>query len=209
MPLVLEETPPQLAILHCNLRGNHRHDCLHSCPSRRYRLPSHRSNGHLVIWLVSAELDILLNRIFPLTTRNQKPLFWCTYAKDLIATCTTMGGIIATQIGLFNRCSCYTQWGRTGLALPEMPDVAAVLRKRLGREYPAIIFTFISIQLLIVPMAIWLWYGDAMRVFVQRDDDKSNAKWLWRLSRFRHELVSSTKKLFCGLRRKSRWGKKL
>jgi len=63
----------------------------------------------LVIWLVSAELDILLNRIFPLTTRNQKPLFWCTYAKDLIATCTTMGGIIATQIGLFNRCSCYTQ----------------------------------------------------------------------------------------------------
>ena len=140
----------------------------------------------LVIWLVSAELDILFNKIFPLTEnplteKNRGRLFWCTYVKDLIATGSTMGCVIAIQLGIFNRCSCYTQWGNTGLALPEMPDVAAVLQARLGREYPAITFSSIVIELLIVPLAIWLWYGDAMRVYVQRDDGESSLKWLWTL----------------------------
>ena len=139
----------------------------------------------LIIWLASAELDILLNKVFPLTDENQGRLFWCTYVKDFVATGTTMGCVIATQLGLFNRCLCYTQWGRTGLALPEQPDNAAVLRSRLGREYPAITFTAIAIELIIVPLAIWLWYGDAMRVYVQRDDGESNAMWLWRLERRR------------------------
>lgn len=85
-----------------------------------------------------------------------------------------MGGVIATQVGLFNRCSCYTQWGATGLAMPEMPDVAAVLRARLVREYPAITFSAILVELLVVPLAVWVWYGDALRVYVQRDDGESN-----------------------------------
>jgi len=65
-----------------------------------------------------------------------------------------MGCVTATQIGLFNRCACYTQWGRDGLALPEMPDIATVLRTRFGREYPAIVFTSIAVQVVLVPLAI-------------------------------------------------------
>lgn len=156
----------------------------------------------LIIWLASAELDILLNRMFPPIPKNHKTLFWCTYVKDLIATCTTMGAVIATQVGLFNRCACYTKWGKTGLALPEMPGIAHILRTRLGREYPAIVFTSIAIELLIVPLAIWLWYVDAMRVFVQRDDGKSNAKWLWRSAQ---RLRAWTSSLKTGLSRL--WGK--
>ena len=117
----------------------------------------------LLIWLASAGLDLVFNRTFSLVNQRRR-LFWYTYTKDFIATSTTMCGVIATQVGLFNRCVCYTQWGRTGLALPEMPDVAAVLHARLGREYPAITFTSIGLELIVVPLAIWLWYGDAMRV---------------------------------------------
>ena len=117
----------------------------------------------LVLWLASAELDLLFNRLFPLINDRER-LFCCTYVKDFITTGATMGCVIATQVGLFNRCVCYTQWGRTGLALPEMPDVATVLRARLSEVYPAVTFTSIGLELVVIPLAIWLWYGDAMRV---------------------------------------------
>jgi hypothetical protein len=151
----------------------------------------------LFVWYASAELDILLNKVFHITNEIGGRLFWCTYVKDFVATGTTMGCVIATQLGFFNRCLCYTQWGNTGLALPEMPDVATVLRARLGREYPAITFTSIAIELIIVPLAIWLWYGDAMRVYVQRDDGKSNAMWLWDLKTRCQEFITSLKSRFC------------
>ena len=145
--------------------------------------------GILIIWLVSAELDIYLQKIFPLTGDRAR-LFWYTYIKDFIATTTTMGAIIATQLGIFNRCACYTRWGSTGLALPEMPDVAAILSYRLGTAYPAITFSSIGLELLIVPVAIWLWYADAVRVFTQRDDGGSNGSWLWSLKETYQRLLA-------------------
>ena len=115
-----------------------------------------------------------------LNKTNQRKLLWITGIKDLLVTIATMGGVITTQLGVFNRCSCYTQWGRTGLALPEMPDVAEVLFHRLNTTYPTIAFIGIGIQLVIVPLFVCILYIDALRTFVQRDDKKSNAKWLWK-----------------------------
>jgi hypothetical protein len=149
----------------------------------------------LIIWLVSREMDILFQRIFPLIGDRSR-LFWYTYIKDFIATTATMGGIIATQVGLFNRCACYTQWGNTGLALPEMPDVAAVLSHRLATAYPAITFLAIGLELIIVPVAIWFWYADAVRVFSQRDDGESNASWLWDLKGKFQRLFMTAKTVY-------------
>ena len=155
----------------------------------------------LIAWLMSALIDELFHQLWPLLNEdnqrlnedsqrlnkiNQRKLLWTTGIKDLFATITTMGGIITTQLGVFNRCSCYTQWGRTGLALPEMPDVAEVLFHRLNTTYPIIAFIGIGIQLVIVPLIVCILYIDALRTFVQRDDKKSNAKWLWKsLKRYR------------------------
>ena len=116
-----------------------------------------------------------------LNKNNQRKLFWTTAIKDLLVTVATMGGVITTQLGVFNRCSCYTQWGRTGLALPDMPDVAEALFHRLNTTYPAIAFTGIGIELVVIPLFVCILYMDALRTFVQRDDRKSNAKWLWKL----------------------------
>ena len=134
----------------------------------------------LFAWLLSAVLDSLLSYLLPLNHGHQTLLFWITGLKDLLIVIATMGGIIATQIGIFNRCSCYTLWGKTGLALPQMPEVATVLRDRLSTVYPALTFVCMGIQLLLIPLFICVRYRHALRVFLQRDDAKSNAARLWK-----------------------------
>ena len=94
-----------------------------------------------------------------------------------MSTALTMGGIIATQVGVFNRCSCYTLWGRKGLALPETPSVSNILFWRIDTAYPAIAFLCVGFQLVIVPGLVVWRYSSAIRVFLQKDDDSSNAEW--------------------------------
>ena len=122
------------------------------------------------------------------TTENQetrrltkrRTILWRTmYMKDLLTTIGTIIWIVCTIVGVLNRCSCWTLWGTTGLTLPQRPDVDVLLRRRLKREYPAIIFTGLGIELLVFPLWMLLWYRDALKVFVQRDDGESNFKWLW------------------------------
>lgn len=137
--------------------------------------------GILIAWLLSAQADGRLSSRWPLHEDNEAKLFWITDIKDLLTTIATMGGVIVTQVGVFNRCSCYTKWGRTGLALPQMPDVARVLFHRLTTAYPATTFTSIGVMLIIIPLFICIRYMDALRTFVQRDDQKSNAQWLWKI----------------------------
>lgn len=91
----------------------------------------------LIAWILSAQVDRWLNSTWHLDEKEHSKLFWTTSIKDLLVTIATMGGIITTQIGVFNRCSCYTLWGKTGLPLPEMPDVAETLFNRLNTAYPA------------------------------------------------------------------------
>ena len=142
-----------------------------------------RSWGELLIssvWFLSACSDIIINYFWPPSKGIQRRLFWTMLIKDSVATAATMGGIIATQVGIFNRCDCYTNWGSRGLALPQMPDVAETLYRRLSTAYPAITFTGIAIELVVIPVFLCIWYIDALRIFVQRDDRRSNAAWLWR-----------------------------
>lgn len=135
----------------------------------------------LIAWLLSAQIDIGLSRRWPSNKRNRNKLFWSTGFKDLVIVIATMGGIITAQVGVFNKCECYTLSGKTGLALPEMPETAQTLFYRLKTLYFGITFTCIGIELIIVPLFISIRYSDALRTFVQRDDRKSNAKWLWTL----------------------------
>ena len=135
-------------------------------------------------WIISALLDVLLIHLFPLKSDKATWLFWSTFIKDLLITIATVGGgIIVTAIGVFNRCVCYTNWGKTGLALPQRPDLAELLNYRLEHAYPAILFTSIGIELLLIPLFICLRYRYALRVFIQRDDRTSNAVWLWKMHR--------------------------
>ncbi|CZT13060.1 uncharacterized protein RCO7_04247 [Rhynchosporium graminicola] len=124
-------------------------------------------------WVVSAALNFVPFRSTQHTMRANFIL-----GKDIVATLATVTGIIVTQVGVFNRCSCYTRWGRVGLALPEWSPVSHVLFGRIGTAYPAIAFTCIGIMLFLIPLLIARHYELAVRVFLQRDDGVSNLDWL-------------------------------
>jgi hypothetical protein len=70
----------------------------------------------------------------------------------------TLGLVMATQIGILNRCSCYTKGGKIGLALPQTPMVKATLEHRIDVHYPLIAVTGIVAQLLIFTSIIMAWY---------------------------------------------------
>ena len=148
----------------------------------------------LVAWLLSVHIGGWLSRRWALDKANHTKLFWCTCFKDLLFTIATMGGIITTQVGVFNKCECYTLWGKTGLALPEMPDVAQTLFDRLNTVYPGIAFTCIGLELVVVPLLICYWYIDALRTYIQRDDRMSNAIWLWKLLKKYRALKAALKR---------------
>ena len=150
-----------------------------------------------LVWLLSAWLDTRLNCMIPLgdtshdsnnkvseatleklLEHKQRLLFTLTMTKDVIISIATLGGVIAVQVGVLNRCSCYTMWGLRGAALPEMPMVYETLRHRLSTWYPALAFTCIGIELFVIPALIYWQYPDAFRVYLQRDDSKPNLKWL-------------------------------
>ena len=150
-----------------------------------------RNIGEVLItlaWVLSALFDTIFGYLVPYTDKRRTLIFRVIGVKDLIATLATMLGIVATQIGVFNRCSCYTLWGKTGLALPEMPEVQNLLIHRMQKVYPAVTFTCIGLQLIIVPLYLCIRYRHAVRVFLQRDDGNSNANWLWKLYRKVHPL---------------------
>ena len=123
------------------------------------------------VWLVSYPCTLI-----PWGSHHRRR-FWFTFVKDFAAMAATLGLIIATQVGIFNKCSCYTRDGKTGLALPQNPMVKTNLEHRLELHYPAIVVTGIVAQLFVVPGIIAVRYYGAVRVFLQRDDGKSNLQW--------------------------------
>lgn len=149
----------------------------------------------LIAWLLSAQIDFGLSHFWPLNEGNRTKFFWITGSKDLLIAIATIGGIITTQVGVFNRCECYTRWGKTGLPLPEMPETAQTLFDRLKTVYPGIALACIAIELIFVPF-ICIRYINALRTFVQRDDRKSNAKWLWTLLSRCEALKATLQKMF-------------
>jgi hypothetical protein len=138
-----------------------------------------RSGGELWIFLTWVASYLVGHFPFGPSHRGQ---FWTTFGKDLVCIGVTMGIVIDTQVGVYNRCDCYTKGGLVGLALPEMPAVKRVLETRLAGAYPAVTAGGIAFQLVLVPGLLAWRYHAAAKVFLQRDDGKSNLEW-WHRSR--------------------------
>ena len=135
-----------------------------------------------VLWLVSALADFLLQYLVPARNGHHKMRFWFVFSKDLVSTVVTVGGVMYAHVGVFNRCSCFTNWGRTGLALPAMPHVKSILAWRIEHTYPAITFSGIILQLVFIPVFVLVYNRHAVRVFLQSDHGSSNAGWLWKMT---------------------------
>lgn len=131
----------------------------------------------LFIWIFSF---LVTNWLKQLGGKNF-PKFEATFAKDVLVTVGTLAALMYIQVGPFNDCSSYTLWGRKGLALPGMPEVEAILNPRMRKMYPAIAFTSIGIQLVLIPLVVFIWSPRALRVLLQSDDGTSLwSEWLSR-----------------------------
>ena len=117
--------------------------------------------------------------------------------KESAATVVTIGIILVTQCGIFNSCACYTHFGKTGVALPEIQPVKDILHFRIHYVYTSLAFSCIVAQIM-VPFVIYLRYPDAIRVFAQRDDGESNL-WAWARSLRQKRLLGRGQRTPTGL----------
>jgi ABC-type multidrug transport system fused ATPase/permease subunit len=109
-------------------------------------------------------------------------MYRITLLKDLIVAIGTLGALMYVQVGPFNDCASYSLWGRKGLALPGRTDISDLLNERMRSTYPAIAFTSVSIQLLLIPCIILYSHRKALHMLLQSDDGTSQwpnwLKWL-------------------------------
>lgn len=145
----------------------------------------HYAEGTIFItWVINWTLEV------PLPDRAR---FIVHFVKDTVATAITIGAVVATQVGIFNRCSCWCKGGK--LVLPQIDGVAKVLVTRIETTYPGWAFACISVQLVIVPaILIWQFYP-AVQVFVMHDTGKTHVEWLQKL-RFRINWESCLRSYF-------------
>ena len=109
--------------------------------------------------------------------QHHRAQFLSTFIKDTMCFVSTIGIFTATEIGVYNRCSCYTKGGLTGLQLPQMATVSTVLENGLQRRYLPIITMGILFQLIFIPGLIMLRYDSSTQVYMQRDDGQGVFAW--------------------------------
>jgi hypothetical protein len=109
--------------------------------------------------------------------------FWLVMAKDIISAGIVAAVIFTTQVGILNRSDCWSLWGKTGVCLPQISK--DIVGRRLGFEYPLIIFLTISILFCICAFVGWN-YRLALRVYLQRDDGGSNARRFYHRGRHKY-----------------------
>ncbi|KAK4224487.1 hypothetical protein QBC38DRAFT_514847 [Podospora fimiseda] len=144
-----------------------------------YRVPPEgfdcRNTGQaalLGVWLLSLFLDFLLAVIMIRIGYDGKNKvgYWyqITFVKEVVMGISSIMIIMLVQFGIFNRCDCFTLWGKVPIALPEIPEVAKVLMDRIAFEWPVVTFGWIMVEMGFCCL-IWWAYQDAFRVYNQED----------------------------------------
>ena len=141
----------------------------------------------LGVWIASFALDHLFFNLLPhipTTTHNPQHrggynplLYTLTFLKDTLTALAVVTNIMVVQVGIFNRCGCFTLWGKAPLGLPQIPEARRVLMDRIAREWPAVTFSWIGLELVLCVGVAW-HYRDAFRVYMQKDDGTSNLDWV-------------------------------
>ncbi|KAF2740632.1 hypothetical protein EJ04DRAFT_507657 [Polyplosphaeria fusca] len=121
-------------------------------------------------WFLSFAVECVLELLL------REKAFWPVFWKDTFVSLAVVAVVLVTQWGIMNRCACWSSWGKVGVHLPQMPEVRQELMHYIHGVAPWITFMAVLLQLLFCGLAVWM-YLDAIRVFIQRDDGKSNCFW--------------------------------
>ncbi|ORX95507.1 hypothetical protein BCR34DRAFT_607932 [Clohesyomyces aquaticus] len=123
-------------------------------------------------WAVSFAGEFFLERFI---TKDDR-LFTAVVCKDVSCALINISIILITQWGIFYRCACWTDLGRKGLALPQIPEIKRELMDMIRDTFPWVVGGAITFHILFC-LLVAVCYRDALRVFLQRDDGMSNFWW--------------------------------
>ena len=76
--------------------------------------------------------------------------------------------LIVGQLGIYNRCTCWTQWGNAALVLPQLESIAATVNSRL-RVWWVLIALGLGLQAGFCGGCAWMFW-DAVRVYLMKDE---------------------------------------
>ena len=144
----------------------------------------------LAVWALALGLDLLISvamERYGYLKTGGGCWYEVMFVKEMVMALAAVTSIMVIQFGIFNRCDCYTLWGRAPLGLPQIPEVAADLMDRIALEWPLVVFLWVLVEV-VMCLVIWLWwYNDAFRVYTQKDDGTSNLDWVpgWVSSAYR------------------------
>ncbi|KAK0647026.1 hypothetical protein B0T16DRAFT_446866 [Cercophora newfieldiana] len=93
----------------------------------------------------------------------EKLYYPLTFIKDTTLGLAAISSILVTQLGIFNRCDCFTLWGKVPVMLPEIPQVKEILMRRIAGEWPAVTFLWIVLEIGICG-GIWWWRNEGQSV---------------------------------------------
>lgn len=99
--------------------------------------------------------------------------FRMTMIKDVLFAGIVASVVLTTQLGILNRPDCWSHWGREGVWLPQITK--DVVEDRLKCEYPLVIFLTVVVLFGICGFIGWS-HRLGLRVYLQRDDGRSNAR---------------------------------
>jgi hypothetical protein len=131
----------------------------------------------LFAWVGSWVLDFPIMRWVPKGFD-----YWFLFVKDLIAGSFIVALILVVQGGILNKCSCYSSPKDKTMINPLDPLVAQRLDELFNHQWLGITVAGIAIQLVISAFMSW-WYITAFRVYLQRNDGKSNFYPVWKEGR--------------------------
>ncbi|KAH0534014.1 hypothetical protein FGG08_007377 [Glutinoglossum americanum] len=132
-----------------------------------------------LVYLLSASLDIPIER-----SRAEVRFQWA-FVKDSVACLASVSTFLVVRLGIFNRCSCWTRFGRAGLALPQDPTVAEAGADLTRYHFPIIIGVSIALQVIFC-ILVGVLFRDAIGAFMQEDDNESG--WLAEFSDWLRQL---------------------
>jgi hypothetical protein len=98
-----------------------------------------------VLWILSAAFDFYAENFYKPHIRYAR-----VFLKDLLCSTAIVVYNVFVYLGIYNRCSCWTKFGRGPLICGQRPEVKRELAIRMKNEWPRAIASLVALQILLV-----------------------------------------------------------
>lgn len=99
----------------------------------------------LMLWMFSFSFDIYAHRSF-----KPKTCYILVFLKDITCSLAILVYNVYSHLGIFNRCSCWTKFGRGPLCFSLEPRISEELHEKMSHEWRTAIIILAVWQLLFV-----------------------------------------------------------